>query len=394
MRVLMIAPEPYFQTRGTPFSVYHRLEAMATLGHTVDLVTYHLGEDRMVPGLRIFRIWRVPLIHRVPVGPSYLKLLLDFLLTVRVLSLVLRFRYDAVHTHEEAVVLGAVLHKLVGIPHLYDMHSSLPEQLVNYDFIHSPFLLRLARKVERWVLRNSDAVIPVCKHLEQHANSLPHPGKIVRIENVALPWDPQKSEGESARELRGRLGLDDSLVATYTGNLEVNQGIEILIKSIPHVLKEQPRMRFLLVGGEPEQREALGELARSLKVERALIFAGKRPPGEMGSYLGMSDILLSPRCAGRNTPLKIYSYLWAGKAIVATNLSTHTQVLTPEVALLTDVTPEGLGAGIARLGRDASLREKLGKKARELAGREYSYSGYVAKTREVYEYLSGRKRSR
>ena len=59
----MIAPEPFFQTRGTPFSIYHRLKALSRLGHEVDLLTYHLGEDAEFPGVRICRIPKVPFIR-------------------------------------------------------------------------------------------------------------------------------------------------------------------------------------------------------------------------------------------------------------------------------------------------------------------------------------------
>ena len=41
----MIAPEPFFEPRGTPFSEYHRIRALLELGHTVDLVTYPFGRD-------------------------------------------------------------------------------------------------------------------------------------------------------------------------------------------------------------------------------------------------------------------------------------------------------------------------------------------------------------
>jgi hypothetical protein len=60
MRILMIAPEPFFEPRGTPFSEYHRIRALLDLGHTVDLVTYPFGKDVTLPGLRIFRAARPP----------------------------------------------------------------------------------------------------------------------------------------------------------------------------------------------------------------------------------------------------------------------------------------------------------------------------------------------
>ena len=50
MKILMIAPEPFFEPRGTPFSEYHRIRALLELGHTVDLVTYPFGRDVVAAG--------------------------------------------------------------------------------------------------------------------------------------------------------------------------------------------------------------------------------------------------------------------------------------------------------------------------------------------------------
>ena len=77
----MIAPEPFFEPRGTPFSEYHRIRALLDLGHTVDLVTYPFGSDVVMPGLRIFRAARPPFIKRVRIGPSAAKVFLDIALT-------------------------------------------------------------------------------------------------------------------------------------------------------------------------------------------------------------------------------------------------------------------------------------------------------------------------
>ena len=80
MKILMLAPEPFFQPRGTPISVYFRLQALADLGHEVDLVTYHLGEDRSFPGLKIHRIPSLFFIKKIKIGPSFPKIPLDILL--------------------------------------------------------------------------------------------------------------------------------------------------------------------------------------------------------------------------------------------------------------------------------------------------------------------------
>src|SRR5690606_9614256 len=81
MHILMIAPEPFFEPRGTPFSEFHRIRALTGLGHTVDLVTYPFGQDVTLPGLRIFRALRPPGIRRVGIGPSWAKAPLNQFLT-------------------------------------------------------------------------------------------------------------------------------------------------------------------------------------------------------------------------------------------------------------------------------------------------------------------------
>ena len=60
----------------------------------------------------------------------------------------------------------------------------------------------------------------------------------------------------------------------------------------------------------------------------------------LASLLAQADVLVSPRTRGNNTPMKIYSYLDAGRAVLATDLPTHTQVLTPECARLAPADPD------------------------------------------------------
>src|SRR3954462_5996804 len=98
----MIAPEPFFEPRGTPFSEFHRIRALTALGHTVDLVTYPFGQRVSMPGLRVFRSLRPPFVHAAKIGPSLAKIPLDLLLTFTALRRALSQRYDVIHSHEEA----------------------------------------------------------------------------------------------------------------------------------------------------------------------------------------------------------------------------------------------------------------------------------------------------
>src|SRR5881227_3941246 len=121
VRILMIAPEPFFEPRGTPFSEFHRIRALTALGHEIDLVTYPFGEPVSMPGLRVFRSLRPPLVGGVKVGPSLAKIPLDALLTLTAIRRAVAGRYDAIHSHEEGGVIGAVIAAALRVPHLYDM---------------------------------------------------------------------------------------------------------------------------------------------------------------------------------------------------------------------------------------------------------------------------------
>src|SRR5439155_20131437 len=139
MRILMIAPEPFFEPRGTPFSEFHRIRALTDLGHQVDLVTYPFGQHVAMPGLRVFRSARPPLIRHVKIGPSLAKIPLDLALALTACRVALAGSggYDAVHSHEEGGLIGVALAWPLPVPHLYDMHSTLPQQLTHFPFSRS-----------------------------------------------------------------------------------------------------------------------------------------------------------------------------------------------------------------------------------------------------------------
>ncbi|MBN2246019.1 MAG: glycosyltransferase, partial [Candidatus Aminicenantes bacterium] len=163
----MLAPEPFFQPRGTPISIFFRLKTLSDLGHKVDLVTYHLGENKEFPGLSILRIPNLFNIKKIKIGPSFIKIPLDLLLFIRAFWQVATKRYDLIFSHEEAAALGILLGRIFRIPHLYDMHSSLPQQLLNFDFTRSKTLVRLFKMMERSVLKNSRSILVICPDLER-----------------------------------------------------------------------------------------------------------------------------------------------------------------------------------------------------------------------------------
>lgn len=388
MRILMIAPQPFFEPRGTPFSEYHRIRALVDLGHTVDLVTYPFGQDVTLPGLRVIRCARPPLLDGVRVGPSLAKVPLDLVLTVTAIRQVFRSRYDAVHSHEEGVVIGVALARALGIPHLYDMHSSLPQQLSNFGFSQSRLLGGLFRWIERLAIRRSRVVVVICPHLEDVVRGVDPAARTVLIENA--PGAGDTAGTASGRQGREELGLAPSTpMVLYTGTFEAYQGLDLLFAAARRVVEQEPATRFVLVGGRPDQIEIARGQARAAGVEDATIFTGQRPPEDIPSFLEAATLLVSPRSTGWNTPLKIYQYLRSGKPIVATRLLTHTQVLDDKTAILTGTSAEEFAEGVLLAIRDPERGRRVGEQAKRLADTKYTYESYLERTREACAVLSG-----
>lgn len=379
MKILMIAPEPIFEPRGTPLSVVGRLKAFSDMGHHVDLITYSIGEDIQLPGLRIYRVVRIPGIRKIKIGPSLKKIPLDICLIVKTVDRLMKNRYDLIHTHEEAGFWGMVVSKIFKVPHIYDMHSSLPQQLSNFQFTKSKLIIKIFEIFERNVLKTAHCVLTICPDLYHYVEKhFPDKGSIL-IENV-IDYGMIFGEKDVSAQIREDLDLKNKKVILYTGTFEPYQGLDLLIESADEVIQKLKSAVFLLVGGHPDQIATYQNQVRSNdRIKDRFVFTGQVLPQEVNSYMRCADVLVSPRVAGTNTPLKVYAYLRSGIPIVATRLLTHTQVLSDEVAVLVDPTPKGFAEGILSAATRTRKIKSMTMKSVQLAKRDYSYPTYLEK---------------
>ena len=371
MKILMLAPEPFFQPRGTPISVYFRTTALTALGHEVDLVTYPLGEDVRMEKLRIFRLPNFLRLRKIKIGPSPAKVPLDAALTLKALGRLIRSRYDLVHSHEEAALPGVLLSKLARVPHLYDMHSSLPQQLENFEYTRSRLLKRLFARMERFVLRNSHAVIVICPDLMDRVRAEGFGDKAVLIENVLDFPAPETGPGELER-LRLELAAGGDKIILYAGNFGPYQGVSLLVEAAA-LMREKAVL--VLLGGSAGERAGIEAKAAGLGLAGKIVVLDRVAPARVPLYVQAADVLVSPRMSGTNTPLKIYSFLKSGKPLVATRLHTHTQVLDDAISVLVEPTPEAMAAGLDFALKDPEAKRRAAAAA-AFAAREYTFAAY------------------
>ncbi len=384
MQILMIAPQPYFEPRGTPISVHQRLWALSKLNHQVDLLTYHVGVDVTIPNVRIHRIPNIPIIRSVKIGPSWAKLLLDIILFFYAIYLFKKNPYEVLHTHEEASFLGVILARIFGCKHIYDMHSSLPRQLAAFNFGNYRPISYIFEKLESWVINTSDAIVTVDDSLTAHVLAINPTAQVLEIENLALQFF-ENSIGEITPKIQNL--IKNRIPIVYTGTFERYQGLSLLISSMKKVVSHMPDVILILVGGTTRQVSRLRSEVQELELDNWVKFTGMVSPKDAIAYTEIAQVLVSPRLEGTSVPLKIYSYLQAGKPMVATNLPAHTQILNDDVALLVEPEVESLADGLLQVLLSPEYGEALGRRAYQYAKCFEKQDDYLARFATIYKKL-------
>lgn len=382
MKILLLAPHPFYQERGTPIAVNLLLQTLSELGHTVDVLTYHEGTDVAYPGVTIHRIRRPPFARNVPPGPSLKKILCDLHMLPQALSLARKNAYDLVHAVEESVYMAMLIRRRRGIPYLYDMDSSLARQIAE-KFPFLGLVLPVMTRMERAAIRGALAVVPVCDALARIAQE-DGARQVVLLRDISLLAPSTAEDRDAVARLVPR---DDALRFMYIGNLESYQGADLMLESFAEFLKSGPAARLIIAGGKENDIRKYRDKAAALGIAGSTLFLGPQPISRMAALFEVADILVSPRIKGNNTPMKVYSYLASGKAVLATDLPTHTQVLTPEVALLATPDRAGFAAGMGKLAGDGALRASLAGRASALAASSYSRESFRKTVTELYAHI-------
>jgi glycosyltransferase involved in cell wall biosynthesis len=384
VRILFLAPQPFFEVRGTPLAVLHMTRALAELGHEVDLLTFPRGEPAPVAGVRHLRSLSLP-VGRVKAGPSLAKMALDVPFLAEAAWRLGFGGYDVVHAVEEAAHLIAPFARLLRVPLVMDVDSSVPDQLRYSGFATRGPVLWLAERLERHALRHSAAAVTVCASLTEAVRRRAPWVPVFQVEDPPLVDPLTAPRPEAVDALRRELALAPWPVVLYSGNFEPYQGVELLLDAFTLL----PSVQLVLMGGGPDDVARLKAAARDRGVGERSVFAGQRPPSELPAFLALADVLASPRARGQNTPFKIFTYLASGRPLVATRMPTHTQLLDDTTAFLVDPTPEGLASGIRTAldhPDDAATRARRG---RELIQREYSAARYREKVARAYTSVEG-----
>lgn len=347
----------------------------------MDLLTLPVGEDLNIPGVRIIRIPNIFGIKNMRIGPSIIKVAFDVVLFLWAIYLMRRNRYDVVHGVEDAGVIGMIIAGMAGRKSIFEKHSD-PSSYKKGVFRN--LILFIYGQIEKMTSKNVDAVICTGPGLVKQVLDMGVRKPVHHIFDI--PSSLVKADQLNIERLKNilRKSKNETLIA-YVGSFAVYQGINLLFSSIPLVVRKTPEARFIIIGGNQAQIDERKNWLVNQNVEASVTFLGKIPPDDLPDYLAAVDILLAPRLAGVNTPMKLLDYTKAGKAIVATDIKANRLFLNDTQAMLLKPDPIQFSDGISKLIDSETLRKDLGKNCHRLYAEKYNYDEFKRRLALCYQ---------
>jgi len=286
------------------------------------------------------------------------------------------FRPDVLYERANLFYLaGAMLARRRRLPFLLEVNSPLAQERSAFGQLR---LRRLARWSEHRVWRRADRVLPVTEVLaELVAAAGVARDRITVVPNgIDLAAFPPDLDGRAA----GRA----EIVLGFVGFVRDWHGLDAVLRSIA-ASRDGPRIALQVVGEGPAL-PGLARLAVELGIEGQVHFTGLAERDRIPGLVAGFDIALQPAAVGYASPLKVFEYMAAGRAIVAPDQPNIREVLAHERTAL--LFPPGdaaaMWAAVARLAGDAALRGTLGAAARaEAIRRDFTWAGNARRVVEM-----------
>lgn len=307
-----------------------------------------------------------------------------------------KVRPDVVYMRHSLFNGGYFLARLFKVPVVKEVNGIIADEM-RAKSQGNRASLWIISQIERFTLPKGSQIIVVSSKLKEvlHGNYNIPEDKITVILNGAnielfKPMDTKQARKQLNLAQAGHL-------VVFVGGLVAWEGIDYLIKSIPHIVKERPATRFLIVG-DGMMRQELVELARQVGVSDKITFTGRVPYRKVPLYLNAGDICAAPFLVNRNerigiSPLKMCEYMASEKPVVASRLSGLEILEDNNTGIL--VAPESsseLAQAILRLLQNKELRELMGKNGRRYVVENRSWESVARKIAEVFQ-VTGKGRA-
>ncbi len=385
MKVLMIAPTPFFADRGCHTQIYEEIRALQRIGHEIIICTYGLGRD--VPDVNIVRTLNFPWYKKLSAGPSWTKMLLLPVLTVTVLRRIASFNPDVIHAHlHEGAIIACICRLFFKQKkYLFDMQGSLAGEVLQHGFAKEGgffhrFLLFIERKIARWfpVITQSDGMIDELLKLGAA------PGRIANVKDGVDTeiFKPQPF----CDDLAAQLNIDKNRPRiVYMGLLEEYQGVDLMLEAFEAVAIQLPDIQFIIIGYP--NIEKYRAVCEKRSIADKTFFLGRVDYFSLPHYLSLADIAIAPKISATEGDGKIYNYMAMGMLTIAWDRSVSREILGDTGIFAEYGNPRALADNIIRAIKNPDERRLLGAAARERAVANLSWDAVGQRIDAVYARL-------
>jgi len=363
LRIVVIAACPFPAPRGSPIRALRTAQALAELGHTVDIVTYHLGNSTAMPqidGLLVHRIPTVGFYKKVSPGPSLSKLaILDPLLVRETLRVGKRQKPDVLYAHHyEGLLVGLAIRRRLNCPVIYDAHTTLETELSCYfSRTWRTVAQRIGSRLDTALPKRADHIVAVTEAIA--ARLRPH-----LVQNRGLSVVSNGVEIDHFTKTQWRPNTDDnrSKNVIFTGNMAPYQGVELLLEAFASLRRRRSDVRLRIVTSDDFGRYRAATRKLDLVADIDVVSSKF---DSLPDELAGADVAVNPRVAGPGIPQKLLNYMAVGMPIVS-YAGTVRGLSNNEIGLaVPDGDVEAFATAMDRLLDDRELARELGGLARQ-----------------------------
>jgi 1,2-diacylglycerol 3-alpha-glucosyltransferase len=384
--VVMVAACPFPANYGTPGAIREMSETLADLGHDVHIVTYPFGDNLTVNGPKL---WRTPYWRRhrtVYAGPSFEKVLLDFLLLITLCRVIRRQRISIIHAHNyEGMLIGYIAKLVTGASLLYNAVSLMSDELPSYRFVRpAVFAQGMARLLDWLAVKLPDYFIAITKDLRDFFVERRIPQE--RLALIPCGVKPEMFHNADAERFRAQYKIGDRPVVMYTGVNSPFQRLDYLLRAFQLVLLHEPAALLMVVSPLKGDPDAPGNrrLASSLGISSNVIWVEGQTLIDLPSYLAMAQVAVISRPNVPGHPIKLLNYMAAAKAIVCFAGAAKGVRNMHDAFVVPDHDLGALSQGIVTLLRDPDLARRLGAAAKATVERDFDWKNLCGAVEDVY----------
>ncbi|WP_031434976.1 TIGR04063 family PEP-CTERM/XrtA system glycosyltransferase [Methylomarinum vadi] len=318
----------------------------------------------------------------------------------RLAEIIPEIKPDILHAHSPALngLAALAAGKKFKLPVVYECRAFWEDAAVDHGTtFEGSMRYLLTHALETHVFKKADAVTTICEGLRNDIIGRGVPANKITVIPNAVDIDKFSFGQPANQELRKELDLTGCVVLGFIGSFYAYEGLPLLLEALPKILRHQPEVRLLLVGGGP-QEELIRQKTKELGLGRHVVFTGRVPHDQVQEYYNQVEIFVYPRLPMRLTelvtPLKPLEAMAQGRLVVASDVGGHKELIDDRkngyLFKADDV--DALADTLLNLLERRSEWESVRERGRKFVEQKRNWPGSVANYENIYRRLVDQKK--